>query len=409
MCRTGALVSIILQILSASIRTAGLLALSLSAVSETVNQHTSVSAVPSDPPPSPSSTSYTVPGEFITLQSLNSYRSLPSHGNLTVGTHFHVLDSEVDLIFTNFGGRLIFTTAFETVRLAINKISPNVEHHPDDAITDGFFQQRHEGLSLRVHQYVDKSITWSLLNQVLSCLREYFIIQPQRLRDMHFEIEVEDEGRVGYGSLWSTGLSEGSDVATRDVNETSQPQRMLSISKPALTKSNDLLLLPVPKESRIIFSYHFYGPEIPESLIEACFDLARQNIRTHVQRHPHDKLPGGFFQYSADGSDVFIEIHAYGNNQISWLLLDDLLREINADLIGERHLNACELEFEIPPLEGPYGHGSLMYDPPDILPANRSQFTASGVRKTSRRLRDANNASNSPLDTKTTVPNSISE
>lgn len=222
---------------------------------------------------------------------------------------------------------------------------------------------------------------------------------------MQFEIDVEDEGRIGYGSLWSNGPSEGSNAAKRDVNETSRPLGVLSISKTALNKSNDPLLLPAPTESPIIFSYHFYGPEIPESLIDACFDLARQSIRAHVRTHPKDELPGGMFQYRADGSDVSVEIHAYADREISWLLLDDLLHIINADLIHERHLWECEFEFEIPPLEEPYGYGSLQYDTPDILPSSRSQVTASGVRKTSRRLRNANDASNSLPDATTAIPN----
>lgn len=410
MCNAWALISILLRILGAPIplAIAAFLAVSLPAANDIVDQLKSISAVPYVPAPTFSSTPYTAPGDSITLESLNSSQSLPHHQNLTVDVRFPP-GSEIDLIFTAFGGRLSFTTAWEIMNQAIHIISANLMLHPTECITGGVFQQRHEGLSLRVHQYLGKDITWFSLNHILLCLQEYLTTQPQRLRDMQFEIDV-DESRVGYGSLWSIGLSKGNDVAKRDIDKKSQPLQMLSTSRPgAQIESNHSLLLPVPNESQIIFSYHFYGPEIPESLIEACFDLARQSIRTHVQTHPQDELPGSSFRYSADGSDVSIEIHAFADREISWLLLDNLLREINADLIDERHLYACEIEFEIPPLKIPYGYGSLVYDPPDILPDNRSQVTASGVKRVSLRLRDANESSNNPPGATTAILNPTSE
>ena len=285
----------------------------------------------------------------------------------------------------------------ETLELAIDEVSTNVGLRPAESITDGFFKQRHEGLAILIFQNDGKQVTWTLLNQLLLGI-QYYTFQVKRLREMRFEIDVEDQGRVGDGSLWSTNLfQEGSDVARRDVAETSQPLRMAGTSRLALNNklNHSLLLSPVPNESRITFSFHLYGPVIPESLIDACFDLARQSIRTHVQMHPHAEIPRGFFRYHADGNDVSIGIQAYADREISWLLLDEILREVHADLIGERLLSACEFEFEIAPSEEPYGHGYLEYDSASNLPANRSQIMPSGVRKTSRRLRSAND---SPLN-----------
>lgn len=256
----------------------------------------------------------------------------------------------------------------ETLELAIDEISSNVILHPAESITDGFFKQSHEGLAFLIFQNHGKQVTWTLLNQILLGI-QYFSIQVKKLREMRFEIDVEDQGRVGDGSLWSTDLlQEGSDVAKRDVAETSRALRMAGTS----TNSNLSLLLPIPNESRLTFSYHLYGPTIPESLIDACFDLARQNIRTKVQNHRHDHLPGGFFQYRADGSDVSIQVQAYADKEISWLLLDDILREMHADLTAERLLSACYFEFEIAPSEEMYGHGYLEYDQASVFSANRS-------------------------------------
>lgn len=409
MCRAWALSPVLLQILSAPIAITAFLAASLPAANnETVNQHNSISAVPSDPIPSPSSTPYSVPGDSIALQSLNAYHSLSPQKNLTANIQFRIPGSLINLTFTSFGSLIRFKTAMETLELAINEISTIVNQHPSGSITDGYFKQRHEGLVLLIFQNDGKQVTWTLLNQLLLGI-QYYAFQVKKLKEMQFEIDVEGQGRVGDGSLWSTDLllQEGIDVAKRDGAETSQPRGMASISRPVLvTLNHSVLLLPIPDESRITFSYHLYGPVLPESLIDACFDLARQSIRTHVQMHPLAELPGGFFRYRADGSDVSISIHAYADKEISWLLLDDILRQMHADLTDERLLSACEFEFEIAPSQEVYGYGSLEYDPASILFANRSHTTASSIRKTSSRPRNANDISDSPSNATTAIPKS---
>lgn len=362
MRRAWALLLALLPSHSAPIAIAALLAVSLPAANETVNQHTRISALLSDTIPDPSLTPpCSVSGGSIALPLLNANHSLSLPENLTACIHFHIPDTSIELTFTAFGRPLIFRTVLETLELATDEITTNVILHPVESITDGFFRQRHDGLEIRVYEFVDKQITWSLLNQVFLGI-EYFALQLGRLREMRFEIDVEDKGRVGYGSLWDAGL-EGNDVAKRAVNGTSQHLPMTSISKPALTNPNPSLLSPIPNESNLIFSYHFFGPTLPESAISTCFRSARQSIRTNVQLHPHDDLPDGLFQYRADDSDLSIGVKAYADNQISWLLLEHILRTISDDLIGVHHLWACEFEFEMYPFEEPYGHGSLDYDP----------------------------------------------
>ena len=318
--------------------------------------------MPSDTIPDPLLTPpCSVSGDSIALPLLNVNHSLSLPETLTACIHFHIPDTSIELNFTAFGRPLIYRTVLETLELATDEITTNVILHPVESIMDGFFRQRHEGLEIRIYEYVGKQVTWFLLNQVFWGI-EYFALQVRRLREMRFEIEVEDKGRVGHGSLWDTDL-EDKDDAKRAVNRTSQHLPMTSISKPALTNPNPSLLSPIPNESNLIVSYHFFGPTLPEPAISTCLRSARQSIRTNVQHHPHDDLPDGFFQYRADDSDLSIGVKAYADNQISWLLLEHILRVISDDLIGEHHLWACEFEFEIYPFEEPYGHGALDHDP----------------------------------------------
>lgn len=393
-----ALVSILLQSLSAPIATAALLAVSLPAANETVNQHTSIFALPSDQVPNPSLAPSSIPSNNIALQLLDADDTPSLSENLTASDHFHIPDTTIDLTFTYFGRPLALRTVFETVGLAVDKISTNVRLHPTESITNGFFHQGHEGLAIRVHQYVGDEITWFLLNWLLSGI-QYYISQSGNSCEMRFEIDVVEKGRVGYGSLWDTGV-ESHDVAKRDPNNTSQQLRTSSVSKPMSTKSNHSLLLLIPKESSITFSYHFFGQTIPESELSTCFTLARQSIRAKVQLYPHIGIPNGLFQYRADDSVVYIGIKAYADKIITWLLLDDILQVISSDLIGENHLWACEFEFEIYPYEEPHGHGSLLYDEAALLLADPSQIAASAFKRTSPQRGYVNHTSNDqPSDT----------
>ncbi|KAL9065425.1 MAG: hypothetical protein Q9161_008236 [Pseudevernia consocians] len=402
--------ALVLQSHSAPIAIAALLAVSFPAATETVNQHISISASPSDPIPNPSSMPYSsVPVNSIALPLLNADYSVSLPENLTASIHCHFPDTTIDTTFTFLGRPLRFRAVSEILELAIDKISTNLGLNPTESITDGFFLQRHDGLEINVYEYVDKQVTWSLLNQILLGI-QYFASQLRRSCGLRFEIVVENKGRVGYGSLWGSGL-EGNDVFKRAANETSQQlpiPRISKISMPALINANYSVLSPKLNESSIVFSYHFFGPTLPESAISMCLRLARQSIHSNVRLHPHDDLPDGFFQYRADDSDVSIGIKAYADREISWLLLDQILRDISGDLIGEHHLWACEFEFEIYPFEEPHGHGSLRYDAGPTLLANASRAAASAIKGISPQLRYANGTSNNPPNPTTSSPNPAS-
>ncbi|KAF6231899.1 hypothetical protein HO173_009736 [Letharia columbiana] len=403
MRRVWALVSILPQCLSAPTARPVLLAVSLPAANRTVNQHIVISVLSSDPASNPSPTLSSLPSNSIALELSNANYSLSLPENSTVSLHFHVPDTLINLTFTFPGRPLSFITMVEAVKLAIDEIATNVGLRPTESITHGFFRQRRDKLEINIHQYGAKQVTWSLLEQLLLGI-QYFMSQLGTLCEMRFQIDVQSKGRVGHGSLWYTGL-QSNDVVKRAVNETSEQLPMLSISKPALTNWNGSMLSHIPDERSIVFSYHFFGPTIPESTISMCLRLARQSIRTNVQLHPHDGLPDGLFQYRACGGDVSIGIKAYADNAISWLLLDQILHDISRDLIGAHHLLACEFEFEIYPFERPHGHGSLQYDPTTILPAIPSHIAASAVKRTFPQLRYANATLNSPPHARTSLPN----
>ena len=342
MYRTWVLASVLLQFLSAPIVTSLSIATSVPVAKENPSQHTII--------PEPSSS----------LQLLNNSHSLSLQGNLSFIARYHIPDTTIDLEY-ELGTPLDFNTVIETIELAAYKIAIDVALHPATPITSGSFEQRHEGMVLRVHQYVGKQITWSLLDLLLLGIRQYFSLLGSAC-GLRFEIDVEDDGRVGYGSLWHTGRK-GDDVEKRTVSQSARQLSILNISNPALINSNHILPLYLPNEHRVIFSYHFFGGRtIPTSALSTCFRLARQSIYTNLELRPNEEIPGGTFKSNPDCSRVTIGIEAYVGREITWLLLDQILRDMSEDLIGRRSSYVCDFEFDVYPYDEDFGHGFLWYD-----------------------------------------------
>ena len=341
MYRTWALSSLLLQSLSAPIVTSLSLATSVSAPKDSRSQHT------------------VIPKASSALQLFNASHSLSLHENLTFSARYHIPDTTIDLVFA-LGTSLDLNTVLDTLELAADKIATDVALHPITAITNGFFQQRHEGMVIRFHQYVDKQITWSLLGHLLLGIWQFF----SRLRsacELRFEIDVENDGRVGFGSLWYTGL-EGNDVEKRAVNESTHLLSAVNTSSPALNDSNHDFPLHLPNEHRVIFSYHFFGMAIPASALSTCFRIARQSIRTNLLLRPDEEIPGGTFRTNPDSSRVTIGIEAYMGREITWFLLDQILRNMSEDLIGRGPSFICTFDLDVYPYDEPYGHGFLGYN-----------------------------------------------
>ena len=341
MYRTCLLASVLLQSLSAPTVTSLSLAKSVPAAKENLSQHTLI--------PEPSST----------LHLLTTSHSRPLQGNLTFIARYHIPDTKIDLEFT-LGTPLDFNTVIQTIELATYKIAIDAAFHPATPITSGSFEQRHEGMVIRFHQYAGKQITWSLLDLLLLGIRQFFSLLGSAC-ELRFEIDVEDDGRVGYGSLWHTGL-EGNDVEKRAVSESAHQLSILNTSRPAEANADHIFPLHLPDEHHVIFSYHFFGKAIPASALSTCFRLARQSISTNLQLRPNEEILGGAFRSNPDSTRVTIGIEAYIGREITWLLLDQMLRDMSEDLMARRPSFTCEFDIEVYPYEEAHSHGFLWYD-----------------------------------------------
>ena len=319
-------------------------------------------ALTSDPTPSLSSTVPSISSDALALRWSRVDRSLSLTTNFTTSIQFHIPDSPIDLTFTSFGWPLIYSTVYETIDLAVDQIKTSVALHPTESITNGFFRQRHGELVIIVYAYPGHQVTWYLLYQLLLGI-QYWTSQFEKSTEMRFHIEVEGKGRVGYGSLWDLGMG-GSNIARRAVNATSQQSPTTSVSKLALTNSTDSARSPLPNEAYLVFSYHFYGRRVPEAAMLACFQRARQSIGLHVQYSPLFTIPNNRFQHGAAGSPMLVGVQAFPRKTITWLLLDRILTQVQAYMVGKDQLWECRFNFEIAPVMAPHGWGFVKYSAP---------------------------------------------
>lgn len=345
---------------SAPIAIAAWLTVSFAAANEAVNQLASTLTLPSDPMPISQSTVPSVSSNPFVLRLPDENGTLCFTENCTTNIHFHIPDSPIDLTFTAVGSTVSFRSVFDTVSLALDEIATNVAFHPAESIMGRSFRQTHDGLEIKIYQSVDAQITWYLLHQLL--LGVQYFASHKRSCELRFEIDVAGKGRVGQGSLWNIG-PKASDVAKRAVNETSQHLAISSVLKPALPNSTHPLLSPILNETHITYTYHFFGPPLSELLVRTCFALAREYIRTEVELYPHNPIPYDTFQFRVGRSPISVSVEAYADKNIWWLLLDNILRDVSSDLLAERHQFESVFEFEIGPLQAPYGRGFLEYDP----------------------------------------------
>ena len=339
-----ALTFMLIQSFGAPVVTAARRAVSFAAAaSETVNQGASIPASPRSLP--------------------DTNNSLSIVGNFTPSVQFHIPDSPIDLDITFLGRPLILWDVVDIVELALDEIAANVDLRPTEPITYGLYQKHHNGLEIKIYQYAGRIINWYLLERLILGIN-YFTAQRVQPVEFRFEINVMGRGRVGYGSLWHIGNVDGTDVAKRAVvHEPPQQLSIARVSKPALTVSSRSSISPALNDSHIIFSYYLLGPPIPEAVITLCFTRARHSIRANLQRDPDQSIPDNSFEYSLAYIPVFVGVTAYPGKQISWLLLDRILREVSVDIIGEHHLRGCEFEFQIDPFPEPHGYGFLEYSP----------------------------------------------
>lgn len=355
----SALVSMLIKSPGATIATAVWLMGSLASANLTVDQDASIRALSSGPKPSPSTPSSGF-SNSNGLQLPSTNFSLSPLNNFTASIQWHIPDSPIDLIFTSFGEPLSLRALIVIVGLALDEISSILVLHPTESITNGLFRYIHQGLEIAIYQDEGKQLTWYLLDLLLLGIQSY-ASQHRRAGEMRFDIRVEDQGKVGYGSLWRTDPG-GSDVGRRSVNMTSPQLSIVRIPRPVLTgQTNNSSASPIPNDSNIIFSYHFSGQPISGGVMSLCFQNARQRIRADVQDHPHDPIPYGVFDYSVDSSHLHISVEVYPGNQISWLLLDQILHDVGRKLVGEHHLLECKFEFELDPFLETYGQGYVGY------------------------------------------------
>lgn len=117
---------------------------------------------------------------------------------------YPVADTDVTLCFTFLGETRIPPRAIaSTLYTARQKIAHAVWHQPDDAIPTKFNDISTSNVSINIHAYDKKVITWKELDNVLKGLLQFCRDDEDHDRVLVFEIDVDaaNRGRVGFGTV----------------------------------------------------------------------------------------------------------------------------------------------------------------------------------------------------------------
>lgn len=284
------------------------------------------------------------PGKDLGMWKSNA--SLVPSSNVGVGYHYHIFGSTIDLTITFSGASIATGLVFQLVEVAVDNISTNLTVRPSEAIIDGYFRQRHNGIQFDIYECYGKHLTWTILNQLLFGL-QYFTHKPLSSRVLEFEIDISGV-RSGYGTLrYTHDLVPGSSILNSSQNITSNPSHPL-----LLANSND---------EEVVFSFHSFGKQIPAMVLSNSFRILRMAISNNVRDHPNDEIEGGRFNHSPNLSPVEFSVEVYIGNQLTWLLLDCIVTRIAADRWSRHVSQEFDFEFELHPFEEPYGRGGVRY------------------------------------------------
>ena len=115
-------------------------------------------------------------------------------------------NTTITLLFIYMGAPLPAREVDAAIRSACRRIAPAISLVPDSPIGDDGFENHVGTVQVTVTPYEGSSISWSQLGQILTGLLGFCAAPHKQL--LAFEIEAEDRGRIGAGTLW---VYDGSD------------------------------------------------------------------------------------------------------------------------------------------------------------------------------------------------------
>ncbi|MCJ1458487.1 hypothetical protein MMC28_008860 [Mycoblastus sanguinarius] len=262
--------------------------------------------------------------------------------------------TDIDLTFTLLGDAIPQLEIIGLIEGAQRNILIAVQNYPDSPITSNRFQfSTGSGYTLlNIIAYREKTITWLKLSQILAGILEFCSEGDNRA--LVFEIDIGEQGRVGFGTLLFYHPLAGEMAKRKAGNAT------LSSSAPLTVTTSIPYDIP---QTPITLVFEWLGTPIPSFEVTATLTTALRKISSTVARRGNQPIPGNVFDYRDNVNDIGIFFGIYPYASLAWRELSDILVGMLQWMTGAGEDGHCvDLAFRIKLMDiGTVGTGSIWY------------------------------------------------
>jgi len=312
--------------------------------------------------------------------------------------------------------------ASSLIVVALSHLEPLVDQNPEGTITHNFFEvskvfDNPSGrLTIRIRSHEAHDVSWRDLQNVLEGLNEFYIHDPATgsYRDWasRFQVNKAGLGTTGQGILTFVR----STVAKRtSVAISLSRSSNTSLSLPEFATPTPF---PVPETSLTLICNNI-GEFIPDFGRDSSYVIvgARLKIMHLVEQYPDGRVPNNRYQYSEVYSidqKVSIVVYAYGDHDITWIELDDILLGLTSYQLGDVEAGVVGhdqgVQFTVDKNgEGRIGLGNLRSSTTARSVSKRATSSTSPSSSNETLLKTINTTLLVSPPANTSTPNSVSE
>ena len=326
--------------------------------------------------------------------------------------------TDLTLTFTILGRSVPLIEILTLLGAARLTIARDVHDAPAQSIHNGSFRYENGARSLVVSiiAYMDKTITWLQLHEILFGLSGFYIENEGRTSE--FEIDAAGHVRIGFGVILSDpNLSTQKAHKRRNLDiRSGRPEVVkrspdpISFLPQSVVSTNILESQPLPTKTippqptdrtfQLIASFqvtgtsitanigHLFPTPIPVDSLVDMFDGAHLDIQGKVAQQPNKDINHGYFYHemrTVEGSLVAFALNATAGNPITWLQLDQAMQSMK-EFVNERrsYRHALVFQLNVDFMPGLFATGSVTFVPltaPTLaarsaLPPTRTSLTA---------------------------------
>ncbi len=317
---------------------------------------------------------------------------------------FHVPGTPMTLLLTPLSDPVPSQQVLAMLAKARAKLVNSVARRPDSRVARNWFEysttldERGGAAAVLVHAYVGHDLTWSMVDDVFAGLIDVLTRGTGKyLPSLRFEVDLEEVGRIGLGTLWYTpgrrlisratlnpaktlgivASAPATSTLDRDPPQQGEVRSSGNLSVPGIDQSD--IRFPIVHTNITLIFTKLGVTKIPIATVNDLFHAVTEDIQSSVATSSNSAIPGPLWYFKVDsvrgGATLSISIYTGTNHILTWLQLRKILSGLEVFMVSQRF----PLDFDIEMgTDTEVGKGVIWYSPPRSLGTNtaaKSAFT----------------------------------